>query len=271
MNLRTLLITSGALAAAAVPAIAATPESGEVSAASPKVEWKGNAGGYLFTVGTDANEGYPDCPPSLCDEFALTVKDQADLTVSVTTDDGTGFTTMEVEDPDGNVSYNGGADGQDTTVVKLKKAKPGAYVVRASTNNPPGAGDAYSAFASLAVAAPPAAPAPSEPAAPAPSQPGAQPSSAPTITVKAGRLSARKAKKKLTIGLSSDGRVSGLVATLKKGSRKVGSGKLAELNGAGRIALKVKRLKKGSYTFDVRGKSDAGNVVGTRVKLKIGR
>jgi hypothetical protein len=274
MNLtRPLLVGFLALAA---PAFAATPESGEVSSATPKVEWKGTAGGYGYSVVADRNEAFPPCEAPACDQFALTVKDQADLVVSVTTDDGTGFTTMEVEDPDGKIHYNGGAEGEPTSLIKIKKAKPGAYVVRAATNNPPGMGDAYSAAASLAVSpaatAPPAPTQPSQPSQPGqPSQPAATPTEAPIISVKPGKLSARKAKRKLAVGLSSSGRVSGLTATLLKGAKIVGKGKLATLNGSGKITLKVKRLKKGKYTFRVSGKSDAGNVVATQVNLKIGR
>lgn len=277
MNLtlrRTVLIASTVLAAAAVPAIAADPESGDVSAASPKVEWKGTAGGYGVSLVADVNGSFPACEPPTCDQFTLNVKDQADLTVAITTDDGSGFTTIEVEDPDGTITYNGGAAEEPTSVIKIKKAKPGAYLVRTMTNNPPAQGDAYSGTASLAVPAPPAAAGPaSGGTTPAPTAPASQPApaAAPTITVKPGRLSARRAKRKLTIGLSSDGRVSGLVATLKKGSKKVGRGKLATLDGPGKIALKVKRLRKGRYTFRIAGKSDAGNVVATQVKLKIGR
>ena len=274
MNLtRPLIIGFLALAA---PAIAADPESGDVSNAAPKVEWKGTAGGYGASIVADVNGSFPACQAPTCDEFTLNVKDQADLTVAITTDDGTGFTTIEVEDPDGTINYNGGAEEQATSVIKIKKAKPGAYIVRTMTNNPPAQGDAYSGVATLgsapaAVTPPPSSGGPTPPPSSQPPSSQPAPSAAPTITVKPGKLSARKAKKKLTIGLSSDGRVSGLVATLKKGSKKVGSGKLATLNGPGKIALKVKKLKKGSYTFRVAGKSDAGNVVATQVKLKIGR
>ena len=274
MNLtRLLLIGSLALAA---PALAADPESGDVSNATPKVEWKGTAGGYLVSITPEQNQQFLFCQPPTCDEFALNVKDTGDLTVSVTTDDGTGFTTIEVEDPDGTIHYNGGAENEPTSQIKVKKAKPGAYVVRTMTNNPVGVGDAYSAFATLgsapAAVTPPAGgttPPPPPSSEPQPGQP--KPAADPTIDVKPGKLSARKAKKKLAIGLSSDGKVNGLVATLKKGKKKVGSGKLATLNGPGKIVLKVKKLKKGAYTFVVTGRTDAGNVVATQVKLKIGR
>ena len=272
---RTVLLASAVVTAAAVPALAADPESGDVSNATPKVEWKGTAGGYGASIVADVNGSFPACGAPVCDEFTLNLKDAGDLTVAITTDDGSGFTTIEVEDPDGNITYNGGAETEATSVIRLKKAKAGTYLVRTMTNNPPAQGDAYTGTASLGGAPAAVTPPPSTgggttpPPASEPQQP--QPAAAPTITVKPGKLSARKAKKKLTISLSSDGRVNGLVATLKKGSKTVGRGKLATLNGPGKIALKVKKLKKGAYTFRVAGRSDAGNVVAAQVKLKIGR
>ena len=256
--------------AVAVPALAAEPESGEVSAASPAVQWKGKAAGYTFGTVGSLNGAFPGCDAPYCDEFTLGVKDKADLVVAAATDNGDAFTSLEIEEPDGTIHYNGGSGGTTKTAIKLKQAKPGTYLVRTMTNNPPARGDEYSASATLAVPRPPASPPPSSPAPP-PVQAAPPAVAPPTITVRPGRLSARKARGRLKVGLSSDGRLTGLVATLKKGSKMVGSGRLATLDGPGRIVLKVKKLRKGSYTFRVAGKSGAGNVVATQVQLKIGR
>lgn len=265
----TACLAAAALAAAAVPALAAEPSSGELSTATPRVEWKGTAGGYGVSIVADVNGSFPACQAPVCDAFDLTVKDSADLTVAITTDDGSGFTTIEVEAPDGTIHYNGGAEDQPTSVIKIKKAAPGAYVVRTMTNNPVASGDAYSGLATLAVApapvvVPTAAPTPGT--APAPT-----PAAAPTITVKRGKYSARRSRRGLTVALSSTGRVTGLVATLAKGRKTVGRGKLAALDGNGKVRLKVKKLKKGTYTLQVRGRSADGATVATRARLKVGR
>lgn len=76
------------------------------------------------------------------------------------------------------------------------------------------------------------------------------------------RLSAKKASKsrKATIFLSSTGLVTDLVATLESGSGKVvGRGRLAKLDGAGKLRLKLrKKLKKGDYTLGLEGTGSDG-------------
>jgi hypothetical protein len=83
---------------------------------------------------------------------------------------------------------------------------------------------------------------------------------------------AKKAKKgkKLSVKLTSTKPITNLTATLKKGSKKVGSGKLASLDGKGTLKLKLsKTLKKGKYTLTSTGTVDGATATAKQtVKLK---
>jgi hypothetical protein len=95
----------------------------------------------------------------------------------------------------------------------------------------------------------------------------------PTISVKATAVSAKKASKKksVTFTLSSSEALTSVTAKLKKGSTVVASGKLASLSDSAPIKLKLKqkKLKKGTYTLSVTGKSSSGAAVKATLKVKI--
>jgi hypothetical protein len=257
------------LAMTAVPVIAAEPGDGTVSSSSPKVEWTGEAAGYGTSVLSDVNGSFlPVCEAPNCDVFTLNVADQADLTIALTTDDGSGFMTAEVERPDGSITYDGGSETADTTTFKIKKAAPGAYIVRAQTNNTLADDFGYRGVAQLAV--PSAAPAPvtAQPT-PAPASPAQAPA---TLTIHTRKASAKRAKGKLKVALSSDQPVSDVVATLRKGSRKVGSGRLAALDGKARLKVRVARkLKPGRYRLSVTARDARGATVGASAPFKLKR
>jgi hypothetical protein len=81
-----------------------------------------------------------------------------------------------------------------------------------------------------------------------------------------------KAKKKastLALKLSSSEAIKGIGAQLRKGKSVLGKGSLASLSGSGTIKLKVKALKKGSYTLDLVGKDSAGTTLMAAYKLKV--
>jgi hypothetical protein len=255
--------------------LAAEPGEGTVSAAAPKAEWTGEAAGYGTSIVADVNGSFfGPCQAPNCDEFTLDVKDVADLTVALTTNDGSGFMTAEVEKPDGSIVYNGGAAEADTTTFKIKKAATGTYLVRSQTNNTVADDYGYHGVASLAVAsaAPVTAPVSAPPATTAPA-PASAPTVAPaTLSIRTRSASARRAKGTLKVAVASDQPVSGVVATLRKGTKKVGSTRLASLSGKGTLKLRVSRkLKPGSYSLSVTAKDQRGAIVGASAPFKLKR
>jgi hypothetical protein len=268
---------------AAVPALAAEPESGAVSTASPSVQWTGvSSGGFVTTFSqifiNTAGQKTPCQAPS-CDTFTLDVKDSADLNVEVTSE--ATITYLQIEKPDGEIVYNNGIEPEGTepdytTKIRIKKAPAGTYKVQSAVNST--AEEAYSGKAALAVAAPaapPAQPGSPPPATAPPSSPS--PSSAPapaTVSVKAGKLSARKLAKRrrLPLTLSASGPVTGVKIVLAAKGKAVAVGKLAELEGTKKFQLKLKKkLKPGRYDLAVEGKDANGNTVGVKTTVKIRR
>ena len=282
MPARRLLMLPVAVLAAALPtlAVAADPGTGTISTASPRVEWKGSTTGGFATTFSQifvnvAGEQEPCQAPS-CDEFALELADAGDLTVAITAD-GSTISYVQVVKPDGSAVFADGIDPEgkedNTTTLKIKKAPKGAYKVQTAQNSP--LDDGYSAFAQLGTAAP--APAPAAPAAtPAPAPTSAPAPARPTasLTVKAGRLSARTIAKRrrLSLGLSTTSPVTDVKASLARGSKVVATGALARLDSTGRITLKLKgrSFKAGTYSLVVAAR-DGAATVGTRIALKIAR
>ena len=270
-RLTTLSLTAAAVVAA-VPAIAATPESGTISNASPRIDWEGeNVNGGLTTLPAFSNGGtVAGCNQPSCDTFALKVADPGDLTVTASSPNERVFVMVEIVKPDGSTVYSGGSETESSTTVKIKKAPAGDYEVRIANNaieiEP------YVAFATL-----PAAPAPAPGPAPQPQpqpqpQPGqGQPPASPsaTVSVVTKKLSARKTRKKAKLAISSSGPVQNVVVTLRKGKKVLGTGKLAQLNGRANVGLKLKKkLKKGRYTVGIAAK-DNGRPIGASAPLTV--
>jgi hypothetical protein len=246
-------------------AIAATPESGKVDNANPKVEWAGETIGSFLSVNPMANspEDFPCVPPS-CDTFTLTVGDgPQELTIGADVQDGDGDggnVFIRLTAPDGTVTFTEGtADDGKPAKVKVKKAVSGEYIVDYLNNFIDGP-IPYAAFAELGVAAP-AAPAPAPPTsgpAPAPA-PGSEPKESYTITVKAGKLSATKIRKtrKAAATVTVSRPVKSITAQLRKGKTVVGKGAVGMTTKTAKVTLKVaKKLKPGKYTLAVAATSD---------------
>ena len=92
------------------------------------------------------------------------------------------------------------------------------------------------------------------------------------VRVSAGKQSARKIgkRKRMTLKVSSSKGVTGLVATLKRGAKTAGSGKLAKVGGSAKLTIKVKRkLKPGSYTLSLSGTNADGQRAAGVVNLRI--
>ena len=267
-----------ALALAAASAVAAEPESGSVSAAAPTTEWKGTAPGYGFSLAADVQGGIDPCEQPYCDVYTLEVKTSATLTIALTTDSGAGFTTVEVEKPDGTKLYNGGASDQATTSFKINNAPVGKYIIETETNERPGRGQ-YSGKASLAVASsdPPSGDTPppsgSGGGGDGGTAPGAAPGSTtpgPTgVTLQTNTKSAKRGKR-VKLAVTSSGPVSNVVAQIRKRKKVVATGKLARVSGKATISVKAKKaLKAGSYTVVLRGTDSAGAKIGSTTKLKL--
>lgn len=133
--------------------------------------------------------------------------------------------------------------------------------------------------------APPSTPgSPSDPAPVAPGGGGSGPSTAPqpgspqtvasgdlAITASPRSLKAKKVKKSVTFTLTSQEDVTNLTAALKKGSKTVGSGKLAKVEkGKSKLKLKIKKkLKKGTYQLVLNGRKSDGSNGAAFLKLKV--
>lgn len=280
---RALLLCCSSLLAASIPAIAATPEEGTISSAAPRVEWKGETvGGALTTLSAIPNGGTIACEAPSCDSFALKLAEAGDLTVTASSDNDRKFVLLEIEQPDGTVIYNGGAETDSSSTTKIKKAPAGDYTVRVANN----AYDAqpYTAFAQLGTGAPPASggtPNSTSPPAPAPTpeptggEGGSKPapaSPAAVLTLNTKKLSARKVKKAPKLSVSTSSPVTEFTAQLKKGKKTLGTAKLAKLEKSATVKVKLKKgLKKGSYTVVLRGKDSQGRIVGSTTKLKVAK
>ncbi|HVL94534.1 MAG TPA: hypothetical protein VM266_01600 [Solirubrobacteraceae bacterium] len=272
---------AAALATAALPALAAEPSSGTVSASSPTVEWTGQANGYgvvptnilITATGED-----PLCPPQpFCDKFALKVADSADLTVTAQQSAANNFTELHIIRPDGTVDYVQSEDAKPAT-LKIRRAPVGDYTIEVMTNETlAGTGD-YHASAKLAVAQP-AEPAPSDPSA-TPGQPGgdpqpgqpADPQPAASLSLKTKKLSARKARKAPKLRIAASKPVTDVEVQLLKGKKVVGKGSLARIDSVATVKLKSRKLRKGAYVVAVAAKdAETQQAVGTRAKLKVTR
>jgi len=288
MRTRSIAAALAALTAvAAVPALAADPESGSISTAAPKVTWGGDTtAGFGTTFGQIflhlAGQEQPCQSPS-CDEFALDVKDAGDITFSVTAETST-ISYLQVIKPDGSSVFADGLDpeGQpdNATVIKIKKAPAGAYKVQTAQNNL--TVDTYTAFAMLGGATAPSQqtqpgpPNPPSPTDPPPASTTPPPSSQPqpaTLSIKAGKPSARKLRRarRLAVRVSTTEPVTDVRVVLARGGKAVGKGALARLDKAATIKLKVgRKIKPGKYSLTVAAKQGARSV-GARIKLRIRR
>jgi hypothetical protein len=271
MRLRILPLTIATFAVA-VPALAATPDKGTVSKASPSITWEGTATGYGVVPAnilvTTAGEK-PVCEAPACDTFTLTVADKDDLTVTAAQRAHDNFTELHVVRPDGTVDYVQSADSEPAK-IKVKGAVPGDYTIEILTNESAEQTGEYDADAKLGTAAPkPAAtPAPGATPAPAPT-PQAQPRPAASLALTTKSASARKLKKALKLVVSASSPVTDAQLALKKGKKVVGTAKLARIDGKGTFTLRLKKkLAKGSYLISVAAR-DEGRLVGVTAKFTV--
>ena len=251
------ILTALVLLALVAPASATDPSSGKVSKASPKVTWTGAVTGFL--AWQLYNQGQGMCNDPSCDTFTLEVADgPANLVLRVKSGDSNIY--LEVVRPDGKSELFGGAS-QDVKAT-IKNAPNGTYTLNIAQNEQ--TQGAHEGTAELVFPAPAATPAasPAPPAAaPAPVQ----------MTVKGGRVSARRARK-VVASVTTTGPVTGLKAVLRRRSRTVATGTLARLEGTGKITLKVRgRLKPGTHVLRLSATDSAGRAVSATAKLRVRR
>ena len=249
------LLTALFALALVVPAGATDPSSGKVSRSSPKVTWTGAVTG--FAAWQLYNQGMGMCEDPSCDTFTLEVADgPANLALRVKSADSNIF--LEVVRPDGKTELFGGAS-MDVKAT-IKNAPNGTYTLNIAQNEQTQGAHEGTAELLLPSAAPPPAPAPTV-TAPAPAQ----------LTVKGGKVSARRARK-VAATVSTSAPVTALKAVLKRGSKTVATGSLARLEGTGKVTLKVKgRLKPGTHVLKVTATDSAGRAVAASTKLRVSK
>lgn len=293
-----LLISAGAIAAGT--AFAAEPGNGKIDSASPRIDWKGEVTASwvpsraVILADIAGESGSVPCEAPTCDSFALTVGEKKDLTIGVTAPEPDDQVVFRVKQPDGAfVTTVANADAKGNVVVKFKGAAPGEYVLDYWNYYTSGT-QPYAGYAQLAVPAA-AAPAPAadtppnqQQQAPQTGQPAQQqqqtgqqpapqantPIEALKLSVKVAKASAKKLKKakKLKVKVTVS-RPATVTATLKKGKKAVGKGKLAIKKSSGTLKLKfakkaAKKLKKGKYVLTVVA-NDGKTSTSKKVKVKI--
>ena len=92
-----------------------------------------------------------------------------------------------------------------------------------------------------------------------------------SLVGKPGKAKAAGKKRKLALKLKSSGPVTGVVAKLVKGTKLIGTGKLAKIDGTSKLTIKLKskKLKKGKYKLNVSGKDSSGRTAGATLPLKL--
>jgi hypothetical protein len=206
--MRRLLLIPLLAALATAPAVsqAADPAKGTVSAASPKVQWKGTLVrpyAYHLAFNQEPQKGQTPCNPPGCDTFTLDVAEPGDVAILLASEQ-TEDISVRYQKPDGTWTYVAGwGDGQKATKVTIKKAVKGTYTLNVvarvfGSGNPTAVTDTadYTGTATLAVPAPPPAPAQAPP--PPPPPPPAQESQqkpAPKKSSSSRAACNRKAKK----------------------------------------------------------------------------
>jgi hypothetical protein len=251
---------------------AADPGSGKVSAASPTVAWKGQVLDSGVTSNAWGQDPTFECNAPACDRFTLEVADSANLVIRLkgfqeNTAGGDPGCSIRVVSPDGQSKLNSGNCGPKTEMkVTIKNAAKGTYQVDVADSHVVGQPEDYEASATLVVTPAVGTPGPVATPAPAPSTPAA------TLTAKVAAQSAKKLKKakKFTVTLTTSAPLTGVNALLIKAKKQVGGGKLARLEGTGKLVVKLKKaLKKGTYDLAVGGRDAQGRNVLASARLKV--
>lgn len=107
-------------------------------------------------------------------------------------------------------------------------------------------------------------------AAPAPAPAGSPAPTASGLGVTLGATSAKARGKRVAVTLNSSGPVTGLRARLLRRRTSVASGRLARLEGKGKLRLSGRRaLRRGTYTLAVTGTNAQGQKASVRLRLRL--
>jgi hypothetical protein len=151
MRIVTAAVAAALLAFAVPAAQAATPETGEASAANPVVSWSGEAYGYPGKL-TLMMQTHEYCELLLCDSFTLTVKDPGHLKVDMIAPGSAQYVDVLVTFPDGTTEF---LDGNGTDVgheMMYPDAQAGTYMFDIWPNEfPVGYNGQYNGTAELCV------------------------------------------------------------------------------------------------------------------------
>lgn len=130
-----VLLTLATCALLALPAVAADPEAGTVSGATPTAEWTGeptdpSSAAYLAAQLAESAADACAAPGSACDTFTLTVAPGGGttLTVTATAVSADDFVALSVTDPAGEESFTA-TDAQSETIV-IENPAEGDYTVQ---------------------------------------------------------------------------------------------------------------------------------------------
>jgi len=192
---------------------------------------------------------------------------------------GDGETTGEIfEGPGGAIAVDLPASHGGKPGMKLNGTAFSFYttgVLLASTDFLPDDPGVWRYNGAGCEAAPePAEPAPAPPPAPtpAPGSPQSQPLGELSVKATPAKLRASRTKKgkRIKFRLSAGEDLTDVRAALKKGSRTVGSGRLASLPGTGTIKVKLaRRLKKGGYTLAINARRADGSSGAAFPKIRV--
>lgn len=292
-----LALLAGLLATAGLITVAqaADPAKGTVSKASPKFGW----GGTLTSSGITANawnngEDELPCETPICDPFTLTVADSGpgvNLIIktrlqNAAAQGNNGTATIRVTDPSGTRTVFTGESGPETDLkITIKNAANGDYQIDTAASFICCGSTDYLSTAELTGAGfgtqtpPPVGEGGGTPPPVNGGQSGNPQQPAPTASLKvsAGAVSAKKVKKsrKIAATLEASAKLTNVTVVLVDKKKKLGSLKLASLEGTKKIALKLakskaKLLKKGkAYQLSAGGTDAQGRTVVGSVKLTV--
>lgn len=287
---RRLLAVPAALAACVIAAanVSAEPDppSGTVGAAAPTTSFAGE-----ITEPTGAAEIYfqeqgtskGNCEEPVCQEYALKVADPGTtLTVKSEVDEDGFSQTVEIEQPDGTISQTSAAD-PGTVTAKVKNPKPGDWLIRIYGSDYINGSPTwtYNATVTLSVPEPEPTPDPVATPAPTPNAGGPGPAGAsnpPTLTIRAGRISARKVNRarRLALKLSTTAPVRNLQLALSSGKasrpRSHGRARVATLSGTKTVKVRIARkIKRGRLRVTARGVDAQNRPVAGSARLRVRR
>jgi hypothetical protein len=203
--------------------LAAEPSSGTITKDRLVVDWGGQASGAATWAANLLlfRSGQPmlACVAPMCDQYDLTLRATGPLEVEASSCDEY-HAQIQVDLPGGGSAFADGSRYGSRTIVAIPNAIEGHYVVRIAMGSPGDPGGGYNGHARLT---PPETDPGSPPLKPSPSTKPSR--SQPKLVVKT-RTAKPTRSRRLVVLLSASGETTQVTATLRRGNRTVGRGKL---------------------------------------------